>query len=59
MSKIKSAMEDFNIDIDTHNREIIIGQYTFSASEVLEKMNPVAYNEEFSKWLDIMEQGNE
>ena len=51
MSSMKRYIEDFNYYFDNNHGDVVIGQYTFSASEVLEKMNPDSYNEEFNYWL--------
>jgi len=51
MSSIKRYIEDFNYYFDNNHGDVVIGQYTFSASEVLEKMDPDSYNEEFNYWL--------
>jgi hypothetical protein len=48
---MKRYIEDFNYYFDNNHGDVVIGQYTFSASEVLEKMNPDSYNEEFNYWL--------
>jgi hypothetical protein len=51
MSGIKRYIADFDSYFDNNHGDVVIGQYTFSASEVLNQMNPVAYNEEFNYWL--------
>ena len=51
MSSIKRYMEDFNYYFDNNHGDVVIGQYTFSASEVLNQMNPTAYDIEFNYWL--------
>jgi len=60
MSSMKRLVEDFNYYFDNNAGDVvifsstedgIIGQYTFSASDVLSIMNPTAYNEEFNLWL--------
>ena len=51
MSSMKRYMEDFNYYFDNNHGDVVIGQYTFSASEVLCLMNPTAYDNEFNAWL--------
>lgn len=53
MSKIKALKEDFDYYFDNNHGSVVIGNYNFSAAEVLETMDPVAYHEEFNNWLDI------
>jgi hypothetical protein len=55
MSRIKSVMADFDYYFDNNHGNVVIGNYTFSASEVLKEFDPIAYNEEFNNWLDTQE----
>jgi hypothetical protein len=55
MSKMKSLMEEFNYYFDNNHGDVVIGNYTFSAADVLQVMDPVAYREEFNEWLNIQE----
>jgi hypothetical protein len=55
MSGTKRLIEDFDYYFDNNHGSVVIGNYTFSASEVLKEMDPIAYNEEFNNWLDIQE----
>ena len=55
MSRMKDLIEDFNYYFDNNHGAVVIGNYTFSTSEVLSSMDPVAYREEFNAWLDIQE----
>jgi hypothetical protein len=34
---------------------VVIGNYTFSAADVLREFDPIAYNQEFNEWLNIQE----
>jgi hypothetical protein len=48
---MKRYMEDFNYYFDNNHGDVVIGQYTFSASEVLSVMDSTAYDNEFNYWL--------
>jgi hypothetical protein len=48
---MKRYMEDFNYYFDNNHGDVVIGQYTFSASEVLSVMDSAAYDNEFNYWL--------
>lgn len=54
MSRIKSAIEDFNYYFDNQHGDVVIGGYTFSAADVLREFDPIAYNEEFNNYLDLI-----
>jgi hypothetical protein len=53
MSSMKRLIEDFNYYFDNQHGDVVIGNFTFSASDVLKEMDPIGYNEEFLNWLDI------
>jgi hypothetical protein len=55
LAPVKEATlyETFNDDID-ENLTCEIGQYQYSASEALRKLDRCAYDAEFSNWLDSM-----
>lgn len=53
MSSMKRLVEDFNYYFDNQHGDVVIGNFTFSASDVLKEMDPIGWNEEFSNWLDI------
>jgi hypothetical protein len=55
MSGMKRLIEEFNYYFDNNHGDVVIGNYTFSASEVLREFDPIAYNQEFNDWLDIQE----
>jgi hypothetical protein len=54
MSGIKRAMEKFNYYFDNQHGDVVIGNYTFSAADVLKEFDPIAYNEEFNNYLDLV-----
>jgi hypothetical protein len=56
---MKRLIEDFDYYFDNNHGSVVIGNYTFSASEVLKEMDPIAYNEEFYNWVDIQKGYNE
>ena len=52
---IEQAKDMFNDYLDSDSDGLIlIAGMTFLASEVLEKMDPVAYKEEFNNYLDAI-----
>ena len=53
MSSIKRLVEDFNYYFDNQHGDVVLGGFTFSASDVLKKMDIIGYNVEFHNWLDI------
>ena len=59
MSGTKRLIEEFNYYFDNNNSGVEISGIKYSASEILFNLNPGAYQEEFSTWLDIMESNNE
>jgi hypothetical protein len=50
---MKRLVEDFNYYFDNQHGDVVIGNYTFSAADVLKEFDPIGYNEEFNNWLDI------
>jgi hypothetical protein len=59
MSGTKRLIEEFNYYFDNNNSGVEISGIKYSASEILFNLNPSAYQDEFSTWLDIMESNNE
>ena len=55
MSGIKRLMEEFNYYFDNNHGDVVIGNYTFSAADVLREFDPIAYDQEFNEWLNIQE----
>ncbi len=55
MSNIKRVMEEFNFWFDDQYGDIQIAGINFSASDILKEMDPIAYQEEFNTYLDIIE----
>jgi hypothetical protein len=49
---MKRLQEDFNYHFDDLHGDIVLAGITFSASDILKEMDPIAYNEEFNNWLD-------
>jgi len=58
MSGTKRLIEDFNYYFDNNNGGVEISGIKYSASEILQYLNPDAYQEEFDTWLNIMENDN-
>jgi hypothetical protein len=52
MSKMKRLVEDFNYYFDDIHGDIVIAGISFSASDILKEMDPIAYDEEFKSFLD-------
>lgn len=48
----KEWSEQYDIFIDEVSGDVKIGSFTYSASLVLKKIDPVAYRCGFSDWLD-------
>jgi hypothetical protein len=55
MSNIKRLQEDFNYYFDDLHGDIVLAGITFSASDILYNMDPVAYNQEFMNYIDDIE----
>jgi len=53
MSSMKRLVEDFNYYFDNQHGDVVIAGISFSPSDILKEMDPIAYNEEFNNWLDI------
>lgn len=52
---IKSELErDFQYHFDDIHGDIIIAGITFSPSDILKELDPIAYNEEFNHYLDMI-----
>ena len=52
MSNMKRLVEDFNYYFDDIHGDIVIAGISFSASDILKEMDPIAYDEEFKSFLD-------
>lgn len=55
MSRIKDLMDDFNWYLDDLHGDIIIAGITFSPADILAKLDPIGYQEEFNHYLDDIE----
>ena len=55
MSGMKRVMADFNYYFDNNHGDVVIGNYTFSAADVLREFDPIAYDQEFNDWLNMQE----
>ena len=53
MSRMKRLVEDFNYYFDDIHGDVVIAGISFSPSDILKEMDPIAYNEEFHNWMDI------
>ena len=42
----------FNWQFDDIHGDIVIAGITFSPSDILKELDPIAYNEEFNNWLN-------
>jgi hypothetical protein len=54
MSRLGDLYNDFEYHFDDMYGDIEIAGIRFSASEVLKNMDPIAYNEEFNNYCDMM-----
>ena len=52
MSNMKRLVEDFNYYFDDIHGDIVLAGISFSASDILKEMDPIAYNEEFKSFVD-------
>lgn len=57
--EIEYTEEDFDDYIDDCYGDVKIGNLSFSSSEVLKEMDPVAYNIEFSEYESSMKKDDE
>jgi len=55
MSNMKRLVEDFNYYFDDIHGDIVLAGITFSASDILKEMDPIAYNEEFNHYMDDLD----
>ena len=54
MSNMKRLMEDFDYFFDDVNGDIIIAGISFSPADILKEMDPIAYQEEFNSYLNMI-----
>jgi hypothetical protein len=54
MSRLADYYHDFNYYFDDMHGDIIIAGISFSPSDILKEMDPIAYNEEFNNYCDMM-----
>ena len=47
-------MEDFDYFFDDVNGDIIIAGISFSPADILKEMDPIAYQEEFNSYLNMI-----
>ena len=55
MSRMKRLVEDFNYYFDDIHGDVVLAGITFSASDILKEMDPIAYNEEFNHYMDDLD----
>lgn len=55
MSRLSELQNQFNYHFDDCNGDIIIAGITFSPSDILKEMDPIAYNQEFYNYCDFMD----
>lgn len=53
MAALKRQQEEFKFWFDDLYGDIEIAGISFSASDILEQMDPIAFQEEFYSYLDI------
>ena len=49
---MKDLEQDFQYWFDDNRGDISIAGITFSASDILKTMDPIAYNQEFNNYVD-------
>lgn len=52
MSKMKSVIEDFNYWLDDQEGDTIIMGMAFSASDILQALDPIAYDDLLNDYID-------
>ena len=57
MSNMKRLQEEFNYHYDDLHGDIVLSGITFSPSDILLEMDPIAYREEFMSYLDSIKHG--
>ena len=55
MSRMKRLVEDFNYYFDDIHGDVVIAGISFSPSDILKEMDPIAYNEEFNHYMDDLD----
>ena len=55
MSSMKRLVEDFNYYFDDIHGDVVLAGITFSPSDILKEMDPIAYNEEFNHYMDDLD----
>ena len=55
MSRDSELKNMFKWEFDDLNGDIMIAGITFSPSDILEELDPIAFNEEYINWLDNKE----
>ena len=55
MNRENDIKRMFKWEFDELNGDTIIAGITFSASDILEQLDPIAFNEEYINWLDNKE----
>ncbi len=53
MGSFKKMESDFQYYFDNQHGDVVIAGISFSPSDILKEMDPIAYNEEFHNWMDI------
>jgi hypothetical protein len=48
----RQLKDAFNEYLDEVCGDVTIGQYTYTASYTLNRVDPIAYNEDFNNWLN-------
>jgi len=54
MSRLSELYNDFDWYFDDVNGDIVIAGITFSPADILKELDPIAYNEEFNNYCNMM-----
>jgi hypothetical protein len=55
MSRLSELQKQFQYHFDDCSGDIMIAGITFSPSDILKELDPIAYNQEFFNYCDYMD----
>lgn len=54
MSRLSELYNDFDYYFDDLHGDVVIAGITFSPADILKECDPIAYNEEFNSYCNMM-----
>lgn len=54
MSRLSELYKEFDYYFDDLNGDVVISGYTFSPADILKECDPIAYNQEFNDYCNMM-----